>query len=176
MHVRVSGSSAEGLPAPVQRFHRLHGEQTLHGQVEVEAPESLLARLLALCQGAPRGSSRGRLRFTLHATSDHETWTRHFPTQTMRSTLRRSAIGLEEQLGLVRLCFRLHAREQGLSMELVQLKVFGLPCSRWLMPNVIAEECGKGERFCFHIQASVPMVGRVASYRGHLELPQERVA
>ena len=36
-----------------------------------------------------------------------------------------------------------------------------------------AQETGAGDRLQFHIEAAVPLIGVVASYRGYLLLPKE---
>ena len=174
LYEQVLGASYVRLPAAVQRFHRLAGRTVLNGWVETRAPSSWLARVLGLCLGAPRGSSSGPLRFELEAGPQTETWTRHFPTRTMTSHMRLVAGQLEERLGAARLTFNLTAGENKLSMQLVRMWFFGVPCPNWLMPRVVAEETGISDQLHFHVTAALPFVGSVASYRGHLEVrPQE---
>ena len=91
----------------------------------------------------------------------------------MTSRLQIVAGELVESLGVARLTFALNAVNGALNMQLTRLRFLGLPCPRWLMPQVLAEECGNGQRFHFHVAASLPWVGVVAGYRGHLVLPQE---
>jgi hypothetical protein len=79
---------------------------------------------------------------------------------------------LHESFGLSRLRFRLAASPQGLEMQLVGLRFLGLLCLRWLMPRVVAWEHGDGQRLHFEVSAEVPGLGRVAGYRGHLDLPE----
>lgn len=167
---RAMGASFARLPVAVRRFHRLSGRSVLHGWVETEAPASWLARMVALGLGTPRGASRGTLRFELDATPDGESWTRHFPTGTMSSRLRLEAGKLEERLGIARLTFALDAAPGALRMRLERLRVLGVPCPAWLMPDVVAEEDGDADRLRFRVVATLPWVGVVASYRGHLEL------
>lgn len=170
-------SSYAALPAAVQRFHRLRGSRELHGRVETAAPASLAGRLLAACLGSPQRASRGAIRFRLEAGVTQETWTRCFPEQRpMRSRFRAVAGGhLEERLGAARLRFELQAdREEGLlRMRLIGLRFLGLPCPRWLLPRIVAQERGNGSRLHFEVSAALPWVGVVAAYRGHLELEEE---
>jgi Domain of unknown function (DUF4166) len=173
LYPRILGAAYPNLPSAVQRFHVLQGLQVLHGEVQTEAPASFLARCLAICLGAPRERSQGPLRFELDAGPMEETWTRHFPTRTMRSTLRWAEGEIEERLGASRLRFALEATPEGLRMQLQRVHCFGLPCPRWLQPSVVAEERGEGERLHFCIRATVPFVGQVASYCGYLDLPRE---
>ena len=170
---RALGAQYVQLPAAVQRFHGLKGRTVLQGWVETQAPASWLARGLALCLGAPRRATRGPLRFVLDAGTEAETWTRHFPTRTMTSRMTLVGDRLEERLGAARLTFNLIAAENRLSLALVEMRFLGLPCPRWLMPQVVAEETGTDDRVHFLVSASLPGVGSVASYRGHLDLPEK---
>ena len=175
LYEQVMGASFARLPAAVRRFHRLSGQRSLEGWVETLAPSSFLARLLAHCLGAPQKNVRGRIRFELDAQPDAECWVRHFPAKTMMSRLVRVGKRVEEQLGASRLRFRLLATDAGLVMELERLHFFGVPCPRWLLPTIVAEEHGDHDQIHFKVSATVPLIGVVASYQGHLDLdPEDR--
>ena len=87
LYQNAMGAAFDELPSAVRRFHLLAGRHELHGWVETEAPRSLLARALAWCLGTPLTASAGPIRFELDASPLRETWTRHFPSQSMRSIL-----------------------------------------------------------------------------------------
>ena len=53
-------------------------------------------------------------------------------------------------------------------MRLTRLRFLGLPCPRWAMPVIIAEEDSSGDRLQFKVMASLPLVGQVAGYSGYL--------
>lgn len=110
------------------------------------------------------------MRFELEANQDHETWTRHFPSKRMVSTMRLEGGHIVERLGAARLAFTLHEAAGGLEMRLECMHFLGLRCPRWLQPVLRATEHGANGKLHFHITAAVPLVGRVASYRGHLDL------
>lgn len=173
LYQRVMGGDFDRLSSPVARFHRLAGPQVLHGQVQVQAPASLLGRVLAWGLGAPQQAGQGAIRFELDATPGAEVWTRIFPTRTMRSTLREAPGFVEEHMGAARLLFGLSAVEGGrLEMRLVRMRFLGLPCPRWLQPAIVARETGQGDdELHFEVQATVPWIGRVVAYQGHLRVP-----
>lgn len=174
LYERVLGTTAyAALPCEVQRFHRLQGHHVLHGVVETQAPASPVAAMLARVLGTPRQATHGPLRFELSSAPQAERWTRHFPGLTMQSTLLLAGGQLEERLGAARLRFTLRADAHALNMVLEGLRCFGLPCPRWLQPDVVAEETGGDGRLHFRVSARLPLVGVVASYRGHLNLPAE---
>lgn len=164
------GESYSRLASEVQQFHRLAGKQKLHGRVEVHAPKSLLAKLLAMFLGAPRTANVGSIKFELDAHPSGETWTRHFPLKTMTSRLQLIDGQLVEKLGAARLIFELSESNGQLNMHLRRLYFLGIACPNWLMPRVIAVETGRDGRLYFHVRAEVPGVGLVASYQGYLSL------
>jgi len=43
-----------------------------------------------------------------------------------------------------------------------------VPCPTWLMPRIVAVEEGGQGRLHFDVSASVPGLGRVVGYKGHL--------
>jgi hypothetical protein len=77
---------------------------------------------------------------------------------------------VEESLGSARLTFSMVPTEGRLSMQLAKMRFFGVPCPTWMLPRIVAEERGIDDQLHFHITAELPFVGRVASYRGHLEV------
>ena len=172
MHEQVMGASFSRLAPQVQQFHCLAGKHSLHGEVEVHAPKSFLARLLALLLGTPRTASEGEIEFELDAQPLEETWTRYFPLKTMTSHLQLIDGKLVEKLGAARLIFELSEQNGQLNMHLCRLYFLGIPCPAWLMPRVIAEETGRDGRLYFHVRAEVPDAGLVASYQGYLTLPE----
>lgn len=165
------GPAFARLAPALARFHSLSGTHRLHGQVVVEAPSGALARVLAWALGAPQRWAHGDIVFELNAAPDAEVWTRHFPARTMRSTLRESGGQVVEQLGAARLGFVLEESHGRLVMRLAHLHFLGIACPAWLRPKVVAEETGQGDTLHFHVQATVPWVGRVVHYRGHLMVP-----
>lgn len=174
LYEQALGESYACLPMAVQRFHSLRGHALLHGWVETRAPASLLGRCLAILLNAPRKTGDGPLQFELEAGPGSETWTRNFPTRTMASRMRLVGDKLEEKLGAATLVFMLRADERKLDMELTGMRFLGVPCPRWLMPQVIAQETGDGDQLHFHVTASLRFAGTVAWYRGHLDVGKKQ--
>ena len=173
MYQAVMGDALDRLAAPVRQFHSFAGHHTFHGQVRIAAPESLPARLLALALGTPQRAGEGPVRFELIAGSRAETWTRFFPGKTMRSVLIKDGCRLSERLGAARLGFPLVEVDGALEMRLASVHFLGIPCPGWLMPSVVARETGEHQQFHFEVRASVPGIGLVVAYVGHLAMPVE---
>jgi hypothetical protein len=173
MYETVMGPAFEQLAEPVKSFHRTLGRRELHGWVHTEAPASFAARLLARCLGTPLSPSAGAIRFELDAQPDCEVWVRHFPHQTMGSRMRLVRGELTEKLGPTLLHFGLAARESRLVMQLRGLRFLGIPCPRWALPRIVAEEEGRDGRLYFTVRAALPLIGQVAGYTGHLVMHAE---
>lgn len=175
MYHAVMGEAFNRLAVPVRQFHTFAGRHEFVGEVQVSAPVSLPARLIAILLGAPLEAAQGRIRFQLLAEPGVETWTRYFPGRTMRSTLTKAGDRVVERLGVSRLSFELLEVDGALEMRLEKLHFLGIPCPGWLMPTVMACETGGAQKLQFQVRASVPLVGMVAGYVGYLHMPGEPV-
>lgn len=174
MYETLMGPAFARLSPVVQSFHRLRGVHLLHGWVRTESPATWVAHLFALCLGTPTKQSEGVIRFELDAKPGAEMWIRHFPLKTMRSRLQLAGGELTESLGPTRLYFGLAEVDGMLVMRLRALRCWGIPCPRWAMPRIVAEELGTEDgRFEFRVLASLPVIGRVVGYSGYLtvEMP-----
>jgi hypothetical protein len=171
LYQEVMGSSFAALPAALQEFHSLEGKHVLDGWADVEGPATFPAKCMAWCLGAPTAAHSGPIRFELQAGAASEVWTRHFPLQTMRSRLTLAGARVVERLGPARLVFALQGGPDKLDMQLESMHFLGIPCPRWLRPAIVAEETATAGRLHFRVRASLPMVGLVTSYRGHLDVP-----
>lgn len=176
VYQQAMGAAFERLDPAVRAFHRLAGTHELHGWAETFAPRGGLARLLGRFLGTPLEDGAGTIRFDLDATPEGETWTRHYTHRTMTSRLRLHDGHLVEALGPTQLHFALQERDGALEMALRQVRVWGLRCPRWLLPDVIARESGRDDKLDFHVQAHVRGLGRIAYYQGHLTIPKESAA
>jgi hypothetical protein len=165
------GPAFERLHPALRRFHSLAGRSTLSGRVRTEPPPTRLGRLLACFTRTPSTAQEGPIRFELDAAPQRERWTRHFPSSTMASTLSLRGGEVIERLGAATLVFELREAEGRLSMVLKRMRFLGIPCPRWLMPRIRAEERGEGDSLHFDIQADVPGCGTVVHYQGWLALP-----
>jgi hypothetical protein len=168
---QAMGPAFDRLHPALRRFHSQAGRVTLHGHVRTEPPATRLGRLLAWFTRTPAAVQEGAIRFELDAAPLRERWTRHFPSSTMASTLSLRGGEVIERLGAATLAFELREIDGGLAMVLQRMRFLGVPCPRWLMPRIRAEERGEGDSLHFDIQADVPGCGTVVHYRGWLALP-----
>jgi hypothetical protein len=126
-----------------------------------------MARIL----GTPLEAAKGPIRFEIDAGATTETWTRHFPSRKLTSTLRLKGRHLIEEVGAARLAFALTAQDGQMHMRLDRLHFVGIACPTWLMPIVTAKESGIDCQLHFDICVTVRYIGLIARYHGHLPLP-----
>lgn len=174
LYQQVLGADFDKLPEKLAAFHRRQGNAIFSGETEVQGPQILIARCLARLLGTPRQSGYGPIRFELAATPLAERWTRVFLGTTMTSVMQVANGRIVERLGAARLYFDLVIERNRLQMKLVAMRFLGIPCPACLLPRIIAEESEHENRFCFNIEASVPCFGRVVSYRGFLNIDEEK--
>ena len=174
LYAQALGGDFLQLDAPVRAFHGLQGQQVLPGVVRVDGPSSPLARRVARWLGAPTQRAQGPIRVEVEAAPQAESRTLHFPSgETMVSRLACQPSGIVKHLGPLRMVFALEAVDGRLLMHLRRMRVWGLPCPAWALPQVIAEESGRGGRLHFLVRAALPLVGQVVACTGYLELPSE---
>lgn len=158
------------MPATLQRFHAAPGNFVVRGHIKVTGASNALARLVAWLMGAPTRSADGP--FTLERTlgEDWEIWTRQFPHQRFRSTIRACDERLIERTGPFSASSRVLWANSALRLELVGVTFLGLPVPSFLLPRLIAEEWAEGNQLCFNIDTTAPFVGRLFAYSGYLEI------
>lgn len=171
---QILGNAFADLDGPVQRFHALQGQHRLRGRCTVSGAEHPLGRLLCGVLRLPRAATEEAFEFELDASATQETWTRHFPSRTMRSRLQATPERrLRERLGPALLEFTLDVAEGSLRMQLECILVFGVRWPRRWFPTVWAIECGDAGRFCFDVGARLRAFGSLVAYSGYLDLDDD---
>lgn len=160
------------LPSAVQAFHSLQGKHRLTGEVTICGAESWVGKLLRRLMRLPPVSKACPFSFVLRADSLSETWSRLFPSQPMESTVAADHAFLTEQIGVLKLWYKIECRPQALTMYLRRVTIFGWSLPLYLMPKVHAIEHGTGERLHFSVAVHWPGNRRIISYIGYLDLPR----
>lgn len=164
------GADFADMPATLQHFHAAPGNFVVHGHIKVTGATNALAHLVAWLMGAPTRSAEGPFRLERTLEEDCEVWTRHFPGQCFRSTIRARDQRLIERTGPFSAASRVIWASPRLRLDLVGVKLLGLPVPSFLLPRLIAEEWAEGNRLCFNIDTTAPIVGRLFAYSGFLEI------
>ncbi|MBK6434767.1 MAG: DUF4166 domain-containing protein [Rhodanobacteraceae bacterium] len=169
--LRLLGPQAEALPACVRRLHAAKRPAEFRGRAVAGAARSRLARLCAWVAGLPRADGEIDVRVVLTSPAPGvEVWTRKFGRSTFRSTLRAVGDELHEQLGPVRIRFRLHGDAAGIVWVPLGIDVLRLPLPLALLSGVRARESERDGRYRFDVAASLPLIGLIVRYDGWLDV------
>lgn len=170
---QILGRAYDQLSAPIQRVHDLTDRLMLAGRAKVEPAANPLARLIGRIVGFPQASDDLPVNVTLSRIGEREIWARDFDGHAFQSTQYRGT-GRNEGLIVERfgpIAFAMAIVVRGGELHLVQRRwtFLGMPMPRFLLPTGATYEHDAGGRFNFHVDVVLPIVGRVAGYRGWLE-------
>ncbi len=105
-------------------------------------------------------------------TKGRETWERRFGDQRMRSTQEAGHGPTEhlmvERFGPFAFALALVVAADRLNIVSRSWRLLGMPLPRWLMPGGAAWEAADGDRFRFHVEITLPLIGPVVRYDGWL--------
>ncbi|MBR0644305.1 SDR family oxidoreductase [Plastoroseomonas hellenica] len=171
---RLLGARAGLLPTPVRAAHAVPGFLALEGIGEAEGAATLPGRLLAWLFRLPRAGHALPLRVEMRMTENGgEAWHRIWPGVTMRSVLGAADPAdstLDEVFGPFRARLRCDVDAHGLTLTVAGGRFLGLPIPRALLPRSVATEAVDAEgRFTFDVPIALPLIGRLAHYRGWLK-------
>jgi len=175
LYRQILGKDFNSLGRELQIFHSMAGRVNLAGKCEVKAPHTAIGRLIGWLFALPKATAETDFRFELEADARQETWRRHYPSRMMVSRMRVRFGTLVERLGPVDLHFKLRAGNGRLTMLLQGMTVCGIPCPRFLIPSVLAEETASPGKLHFNVAAHLPLVGVLAEYRGYLQIEREEI-
>jgi hypothetical protein len=165
---RLLGAAFEALPARVRELHDLDRLSVWEGRAKVERGRSLVARLVAALSSLPPAGDDQPLRVTFAAVGDREVWARQFGKALFRSVQYEVGGQLRERVAMATFVFATAASTDGLALKLEGFRVFGVPLPRLLHPAVRTFESDQGGRYCFEVEAHLPLVGLLVRYSGWL--------
>lgn len=164
------GPEWNGLNESVRRMHGDSARLRACGEADIEGAMNLPARGLRALLGLPSPGTRQPLEFTIERRGMRETWTRNFAGARMRSVLDGAGGLLREQLGPMTFRFRLRRRESAIEWDLHSTRLMGIRVPRWMSGHVLSESGSELGRYAFKVDVRMPLIGRLVSYRGWLEV------
>lgn len=176
LYRQVLGEDFHLLARELQVFHSFAGRVRLFGRCTVNGPQTAIGRLMGKVFALPKTTEETGFSFELEADTVRETWRRYFPGRLMTSRIRVVAGTLVERLGPVDLHFRLKADSGQMVMLLQAITVWGIPCPKFLVPSVLAEESASPGKLHFNVAAHLPVIGLLAEYRGYLNVGPDMAA
>lgn len=171
LYRRLLGSNFDIMPETTRRLHRGVPAIVADGEALVTAAATPLGRLLAGWLGMPTRSGSVPIRVVIEQRDGREYWCRSFAGRMMRSEMREVRGLIAETFGPFTIRMRLIAHAGGLDMQRVDGGFLGIPIPQFLLPRITAEERVDDEdRHVFKVHIGLPLLGRLAAYRGNLKL------
>jgi len=155
---QLLGDDFEKLAPVLQRLHSIRGGGSASGRVSVVCANRWLARLVgfpAACENLP-------MQLEVEGRDDRETWTRRFGNDVRRSVQRCENGLMVEDLGPLRVRFRVFADGPELRLESQSARCWILPVP--VRVRAVERASGDGWEFEVHVEW-------LGSYRGVMQLP-----
>ena len=168
------GDAYDTLPAAIREAHDVRGVLILTGSADAAGSDNFLGGWMARILRFPRRDSAMPLQVEMRREDDgSETWTRTYPDVTMRSNLRDADPAtrqLDEAFGPISVRLQWFVIHGGLSLTGIDAKLFGIPLPGFFCPRTHATETvGSTGQFSFDVTISLPLLGVIARYKGHLQ-------
>ncbi|MEX0304564.1 MAG: DUF4166 domain-containing protein [Leisingera sp.] len=160
------------VPHALLRFHA-EPPANCQGVVKVEGG-GRWARLLAALAGFPPQMGETRFRLDVRRHGQGHIWQRSFGRHQTRSYLRfdpRKGRAVE-RFGPVELELSASLQQEALLVSVERVRLFGVPLPQILCPQSASVEFETPEgHLGFDISASLPRIGLLVRYQGHVVLP-----
>lgn len=170
---RALGPVFSDLPAQMQTLHHPGKHAVWTGRADVTRGKGPLAPLVATLFRFPKVGQDQPVEVTFTTDAQgRETWARRFGARLMRSTQEagtdRDEALIVERFGPFR--FGLALDWDGTRLQIIPRRwgIGRLPLPRFLMPHGPAWEEVKDDRFRFHVEIILPLIGPVVRYEGWL--------
>ncbi|MFT3732192.1 MAG: DUF4166 domain-containing protein [Hyphomicrobium sp.] len=165
------GGGYGDLPSALRAFHAQNAPPVWHGKADIDASRSLTGRLLRWVFGFPPTGLDVDVTVSVDREEGAETWTRNFGGRRFSSRLTHEGGNIvSERFGAINVLLGLEARGGEIAMPVVGWRIGAIRLPLVLAPkSETRESAGDDGRFHFDVAITLPMIGRLAHYRGWLE-------
>lgn len=173
LYERALGAEVARLPPQVQDSHDVFDMRRFRGEARVTGGVGPLAWLIGRLMRFPPTIERTPVVVQMERCGASERWTRQFGRYRFESVLSAEAGDppgqVRERFGGLVFRLKVPVDETGLQMPMLGATALGVPLPRWIVPVSQTREYVDAQgRFCFDVDISLPMVGRVVRYEGWL--------
>lgn len=165
---RLLGADMDRLPPMLRLVHDELGTLTLAGTAQVWRSANPLAGLLCDVMRLPAAGTDVAVSITFDRHGCHERWHRRFAGRRYASRLFVRSGRLIECMGPATNVFRVTVASGRLQLDLMGLRLLGVPLPSSLQPSCAAIETGHDGAFTFDVPVSLPGLGAVIRYPGRL--------
>jgi len=167
------GDQFNNLHPLLQKLHTNGGRLT--GDAEISYGKGLagiIGRRLAKKMNLPNEGVH-QLAISISHDSDGLHWGRSFDDQILVESLFQPVghIGQGywiETTGSLSMKLTVDINDVGWFWRCLEINFLGLPIPRWLIPNTNAYKIIENDKYRFHVEFSLPIIGSLVSYRGLL--------
>jgi saccharopine dehydrogenase-like NADP-dependent oxidoreductase len=171
LYARAIGPAFDDLPAPIRALHETPGRSLWRGEATTGGAAGLLAALVARIVGFPGDQTACPAEVAIDADGERSIWRRRIGGHAFASVLSRPREGgrVEERFGPLAMDLKLTPEDDRLVYRVEGWRLGPIPLPKALAPRTTArEEVDAEGRFVFDVEISLPLVGRLARYRGWL--------
>jgi len=169
----ILGVQFKTLPPLVAALHN-DANTRWHGKANVQSGSNLFAKLAARIAGINvKAGNDIPLTVTFKTDTKGEQWTRNFGGQTFQSHFSigagRNTHLAVERFGIIKVALALVKDGDKLRFIPRRCTVLGIPLPKFLLPREESFETENDGRFQFNVAVRLPIIGRIAAYKGWLE-------
>nr|WP_240700195.1 DUF4166 domain-containing protein [Sphingomonas gei] len=172
LYRKILGSAFSTLPPRLQELHGSSAAREWTGFAEVRRGRGPAAVLVAALVGFPRSATQVPVTVTFSPEGEAERWVRNFGGKRF-SSLQSAGTGrnehlLVEKFGPATFALALIAESGRLTLIPRRWSFLGIPMPKFLLPAGSSFETEREGLFCFDVEISTPLIGRIVAYRGTL--------
>jgi Domain of unknown function (DUF4166) len=179
LYQRVLGSAWDGLPLAIRAMHSPGTGMEARGRADIDRGGHIVARLLASLFGFPPAARDVPVSVYFKVDALSETWVRTFGSNRFASHQSagtgRAEYLINERFGPFTFGLALVRSPDRLSLVVRRWTFLGVPLPATLAPFGDTYETVEGNRFRFHVEIRLPLIGLLVRYRGWL-VPEKAVA
>lgn len=172
LYRRLLGPAYSELPGPIQEMHEVRAGLTARGFATVERGKGPIVALLSAVFGFPPTGRDVPLTVTFTVTEHREEWNRDFDGKQFYSTQELGAGHrgglLVERFGVFSFAMTALVRDRRLHLDIAGGRFLGVPLPAFVLPRIEVFEHDADDRFNFHVDLGMPLVGRLVLYTGWL--------
>ncbi len=172
LYRQLLGPAFSALPLPLQEMHDVGDSLTAHGFATVERGSNPAAAIMAAVFGFPAAGENVPLSVTFTVADQREKWDRSFAGKRFYSTQEagtgRQTGLLIERFGAFSFAMTAPVRERKLHLSISGGWFLGIPMPAFVLPRIEVFEHDADDRFNFHVDLGLPLVGRLVLYTGWL--------
>jgi hypothetical protein len=165
---RILGTRFDELPDSLRDLHNVKTEVNVQGEFKIERGRGWIKNAIAALGKLPSSGENIPLDLKIVLANERETWNRRFGLQLMKTVQWQAGDLMIEAGGPVRFGFRLVTSSSSLELRLEKTWFCLIRLPRFLQPRIRAIETGTATGVDVDVEFSLPLLGRVISYSGHV--------